>query len=62
MPIIDFMKRSLTIGMAQISPVWLNREATIEKMLSYIADAAGQKWTWLFLEKHCCPVIHFGLN
>ena len=50
MPAIDFMKRSLTIGMAQISPVWLNREATIEKVLSYIADAAGQK----------CDLVVFG--
>ena len=44
------MNLSLTIGMAQIAPVWLNREATTEKMLTYISDAADQ---------HCNLVV-FG--
>jgi predicted amidohydrolase len=44
------MNLSLTIGMAQIAPVWLDREATTKKMLAYVSDAADQ---------HCDLVI-FG--
>jgi len=33
---------TLKVAMAQISPVWLNREKTIEKISSSIADAAKQ--------------------
>ncbi|MFA6245396.1 MAG: carbon-nitrogen hydrolase family protein [Mucilaginibacter sp.] len=36
------MESTLTIGIAQIAPVWLNREETVKKMLAYIADAANQ--------------------
>lgn len=35
------MDSSLTIGIAQIAPVWLNRDETAKKMLAYIADAAN---------------------
>jgi len=38
---INLMDSSLTIGIAQIAPVWLNREETAKKMLAYIADAAS---------------------
>ncbi|WP_205943051.1 nitrilase-related carbon-nitrogen hydrolase [Pedobacter frigidisoli] len=44
------MNTTLTIGMAQIAPVFLNREATTEKMLGYITDAAS---------RHCDLVV-FG--
>jgi nitrilase len=44
------MKSTLTIGMAQIAPVWLNREATTEKMLTYIEQAASQN----------CDLVVFG--
>lgn len=36
--------------MAQIAPVWLNRAATAEKMLSYISDAANKQ----------CDLVIFG--
>ena len=32
----------LTIGLAQIAPVWLNREKTLEKMIDYGGQAASQ--------------------
>jgi nitrilase len=32
----------LTLGMAQISPVWLDRDRTLEKIVSYTRDAAGK--------------------
>lgn len=36
------MESTLTIGIAQIAPVWLNREETTKKMLAYISDAANE--------------------
>lgn len=30
----------LTVGLAQIAPVWLNRDQTLEKIMSYTTDAA----------------------
>jgi nitrilase len=44
------MNSSITVGLAQISPIWLNKESTINKMLEYIAKAAAQK----------CDLIAFG--
>lgn len=41
---------TLSVGLAQISPVWLNKEATIEKIKSYISDAATQD----------CELVVFG--
>lgn len=32
----------LTIGLAQLAPVWLNREKTLEKVLAFSADAAAK--------------------
>jgi nitrilase len=40
----------LTIGIAQIAPVWLNREATTEKIMKYIDIAADQD----------CNLVVFG--
>jgi len=31
---------NLTVGLAQIVPVWMNREKTLEKILSFVSDAA----------------------
>lgn len=44
------MNTSLTIGLAQVAPVWLNRAATIDKMLAYVTDAADQH----------CDLVVFG--
>ncbi len=40
----------LTIGLAQIAPVWLNREKTLEKILDYVSQAAEQR----------CDLVVFG--
>jgi nitrilase len=40
----------LSIGMAQISPVWLNKELTREKIRSYIEEAGSKK----------CDLVVFG--
>lgn len=42
--------KNLTVGLAQIAPVWLNRERTLEKILEYV-DAAAQKG---------CELVAFG--
>jgi nitrilase len=41
---------SLKVGLAQIAPVWLNREHTLEKVLKYIEEAAEAG----------CDLIAFG--
>jgi len=41
---------SLTVGLAQIAPVWLDRRATLAKVNSYVEQAAGQG----------CGLVAFG--
>ncbi|MEM7736278.1 MAG: carbon-nitrogen hydrolase family protein [Deinococcota bacterium] len=41
---------TLTLGLAQLAPVWLNREQTLDKMLSYAQDAVTQG----------CDLVVFG--
>ncbi len=45
----------LTIGMAQISPVWLNREKTIDKIELFIADAGKKKCNLLVFGEGILP-------
>ena len=42
--------RKLTVGLAQIAPAWLNRAATLEKVVAWINDAANQR----------CDLVAFG--
>ena len=44
------MDHNLKVGLAQISPVWLNKKATIEKVEKTIIEAANQK----------CELVVFG--
>lgn len=41
---------SLTLGLAQIAPVWLNRERTLDKVVAYIEQAAAKG----------CDLVAFG--
>ena len=41
---------SITVGLAQIAPVWLQRDATLDKVVAWIADAAASK----------CDLVAFG--
>jgi nitrilase len=41
---------TLTVGLAQIAPVWLQKEATIDKVVAWIDDAAGKG----------CDLVAFG--
>ena len=42
--------RYLAVGIAQISPLWLNREGTLEKIIEYAGSAAQKD----------CDLIVFG--
>lgn len=42
--------RKLNVGLAQIAPAWLNRAATLEKVVTWIGDAAEQG----------CDLVAFG--
>ncbi len=44
------LENTLSVGLAQISPVWLDREATIEKVITMIDQAA---------DRHCA-IVAFG--
>ena len=41
---------SLTVGLAQIAPVWLNREKTLAKVVGHVEQAAAQG----------CRLVAFG--
>jgi len=43
-------KRSLTVGLAQIAPIWLMRDRTISKVIDWIGEAAGEG----------CQLVVFG--
>ena len=44
------MHEKLTVGLAQIAPVWLNQEATLVKVADYVSQAADQN----------CQLVAFG--
>ena len=41
---------TLTVGLAQIAPVWLDRKKTLQKIMRYVTDAANQ----------ACDLVVFG--
>lgn len=43
-------KDELTVGLAQIAPVWLDREKTLEKIMDYVSMASSQS----------CRLVAFG--
>ena len=47
----DMEKRTLKVELAQFSPVWLNRQKTIEKAVQFAEDAASQK----------CEIVVLGI-
>lgn len=52
----------LRVGFAQMAPVWLQREATIDKMLSYIRQAAEQSCQLLCFGETLLPGYPFWLD
>lgn len=43
-------EKKLTVGVAQIAPVWLQRDATLQKVADWIAGAAAEG----------CDLVVFG--
>lgn len=44
------IKQTLKVGLAQIAPIWFNREKTLGKVISYVENAASQN----------CELVVFG--
>ncbi|MEE4245324.1 MAG: carbon-nitrogen hydrolase family protein [Kangiellaceae bacterium] len=56
------MSNFLNVALAQIEPVWLNRTKTIEKMLLYIEQAAGQHAHLVVFGEGLLPGYPFWLS
>ncbi|GJM31473.1 MAG: nitrilase [Saprospiraceae bacterium] len=52
----------LTVGLVQVAPVWLNRQATLEKMLLYIDEAASKKCQLTVFSEALLPGYPFWLE
>ncbi len=52
----------LTVGLAQIAPVWLNREKTLEKVLARIEEASVQNCELVAFGEACVPGYPFWLE
>ena len=52
----------LTIGMAQISPVWLNKKETIKKIKSYITQAGQNECDLIVFGEGLLPGYPFWLS
>jgi nitrilase len=56
------MDNTLKIGMAQIAPVWLNKEQTIKKIQTYIHQAGAAKCELLVFGEGLLPGYPFWLS
>lgn len=55
-------KNTLKIGMAQISPVWLNKTKTLDKIQSYIIDAGEKQCELIVFGEGLLPGYPFWLS
>ena len=55
-------KNLLTVGLAQIAPVWLDRSATLEKVKSYLEQAAKQGCDLVLFGEALVPGYPFWLD
>ena len=56
------LNEHITVGLAQIAPVWLNREATSAKMIDYIKQAAQQNCRLVCFGETLLPGYPFWLD
>ncbi|WP_436517486.1 carbon-nitrogen hydrolase family protein [Ekhidna sp. To15] len=56
------MESSLRLALAQIAPVWLHREKTIEKIVRWTTDAANQKAKLVVFGEALLPGYPFWLD
>jgi len=59
---MDKSKESLTVALAQIAPIWLNRGLTSAKIITYISDAADQKADLVVFGEGLLPGYPFWLG
>jgi len=59
---LQFMDAMLKIGLAQISPVWLNKKLTIEKIKIYISQAGQEGCELLVFGEGLLPGYPFWLS
>ena len=52
----------LVVGIAQMSPVWLNRQATTEKMLAFLENAAEQRCQLVVFSEALLPGYPFWIE
>ncbi|MEN8123266.1 MAG: nitrilase-related carbon-nitrogen hydrolase [Bacteroidota bacterium] len=52
----------LKIGLAQIAPVWLNRDKTLKKVCGYIEDAAYQNCDLVVFSEALVPGYPFWVE
>lgn len=55
-------KETLKVGLAQLAPVWLNRKATIEKMIDYVAKGAKDGADLIVFGESLLPGYPFWLD
>lgn len=55
------MNEFITVGMAQLAPVWLDRQGTLEKVKAAMQDAAGQQVDLLVFGEGFLPGYPFWL-
>ena len=53
---------SIKVGLAQIAPIWCDREATTEKIIQYIADAATKGCGLVIFGEGTLPGYPFWLS
>lgn len=56
------MTEELTIALAQLAPVWLNRDATLQKILDYVSQAADQNADLVAFGEALLPGYPFWLD
>ena len=52
----------LKVALAQIEPIWLNREKTLEKVISFVKDAASQQCDLVVFGESIVPGYPFWLD
>lgn len=55
-------KNTMKIGLAQMSPVWLNKEKTLKKVEKFIVDAGNQKCDLVVFSEAILPGYPFWLS
>ncbi len=56
------MQDTLNIALAQIAPIWINREKTLEKIIQYVSDAAEKKARLITFGEALLPGYPFWID